>query len=47
MTKRVVCRRSYREIPQASAENSVCLMLRGTEGKQMNMASEQRTELRT
>lgn len=28
-----------------SARNSVCPMLRGTDGTQMNMASEQRTEL--
>lgn len=28
-----------------SARNGVCPMLRGTDGTQMNMASEQRTEL--
>ena len=45
MTKRVVCRRFYREIPGASIAEQDAPMLRGTDGKQTNMASEQRTEL--
>ncbi|HIZ74574.1 MAG TPA: hypothetical protein H9723_04920 [Candidatus Mediterraneibacter stercoravium] len=43
MTKRVVCRRFYREVPDDSW--FMDLKLRGTGGKQMKMASEQRTEL--
>ena len=45
MTKRGVCRTFYRESPEGVGGEQLRPMLRGTDGKQTNMASEQRTEL--